>query len=54
MTMPTNMQMMIKMMAGEDGDGVTDFCDGGYVTDNDANIAVTMAIPRMEDDEQHS
>ena len=44
---------MMNMMVGDDGDGVTDFCDGGDVTENDASV-VTMAIPEMEDNDQHS
>ena len=44
---------MMKMTVGYDGDDVTDDGDDGDVIENDGNI-MTMAIPRMEDDEQHS
>ena len=44
---------MMKMMVGDDDDGVTDDSGDGDVIDNDGNIT-TMAIPMMEDAEQHS
>ena len=44
----------MKMMVGDDADDVTrESGDDDDVSENDGNI-MTMAIPKMEDDEQHS
>ena len=44
---------MMKMMVGDDGDDVTGESDDGNVIENDGNI-VTVAMPIIKDDEQHS
>ena len=43
---------MKKMMVGDDGHDVADDGDDGDAIQNDGSI-MTMAIPKMEDDEQH-